>query len=79
MKKHQILIGFAAESECLLERAKEKRIRKNADIMIGNDLSNFFFHWWFYLDHIPGTCSKIAISIERRTCFHDSTYFGGTI
>ena len=41
MKKHQILIGFAAESECLLERAKEKRIRKNADIMIGNDLSNF--------------------------------------
>jgi phosphopantothenoylcysteine decarboxylase / phosphopantothenate---cysteine ligase len=41
MKKHQILIGFAAESVCLLERAKEKRIRKNADIMIGNDLSNF--------------------------------------
>jgi phosphopantothenoylcysteine decarboxylase/phosphopantothenate--cysteine ligase len=41
MKKHQMLIGFSAESECLLERTKEKRVQKNADIMIGNDLSNF--------------------------------------
>lgn len=38
-KKDQILIGFAAETENLLENAKKKRIRKNADYIIANDVS----------------------------------------
>lgn len=38
-KKDQILIGFAAETENLLENAKKKRIQKNADYIIANDVS----------------------------------------
>lgn len=38
-KKHQTLIGFAAESEQLLKYAKEKLKRKNADWIIANDIS----------------------------------------
>lgn len=40
-KTHQLLIGFAAESENLLENAREKMERKNLDAIIANDLSNF--------------------------------------
>jgi phosphopantothenoylcysteine decarboxylase / phosphopantothenate---cysteine ligase len=40
-KKQQFLIGFAAESEHVVERAQEKRKKKKTDVMIGNDLSNF--------------------------------------
>ena len=40
-KKKQILIGFAAESEDLIENALEKLERKNLDLIIANGLSNF--------------------------------------
>lgn len=40
-KVDQVLIGFAAESENHIEYARGKLIRKNADIIVANDLSNF--------------------------------------
>jgi phosphopantothenoylcysteine decarboxylase/phosphopantothenate--cysteine ligase len=42
-KKHQILIGFAAETERLLESAKSKLARKNLDLLVANDVSNGIF------------------------------------
>jgi phosphopantothenoylcysteine decarboxylase / phosphopantothenate---cysteine ligase len=38
-KKHQMLIGFAAETEKLMEHAAEKLTRKNLDMIIANDVS----------------------------------------
>lgn len=35
-KKHQILVGFALESENLVENAKEKLKRKNLDLIVAN-------------------------------------------
>ena len=37
-KPNQVLCGFCMETEHLLERAAEKRIRKNADLMVANNL-----------------------------------------
>ena len=39
-RAEQVLIGFAAESENLIENAKEKLIKKNLDVIVANDLSN---------------------------------------
>ncbi len=38
-KTHQLLIGFAAETNDVAHYAKEKLIRKNADYIIANDVS----------------------------------------
>lgn len=38
-KKHQILVGFAAETELVEEYAKGKLKKKNADLIIANDVS----------------------------------------
>lgn len=38
-KKHQVLIGFAAETENLLENARTKLMRKNLDLLVANDVS----------------------------------------
>lgn len=35
----QVLVGFAAETENLLENAKEKLVRKNLDLIVANDLT----------------------------------------
>lgn len=40
-KENQILIGFAAESENILQNAIDKLKRKNLDFIVANDLSNF--------------------------------------
>lgn len=37
-KDHQKLCGFCMETEQLLTRAEEKRVRKNADLMVANSL-----------------------------------------
>ncbi|MEN3002766.1 bifunctional phosphopantothenoylcysteine decarboxylase/phosphopantothenate--cysteine ligase CoaBC [Dehalobacterium formicoaceticum] len=37
-KKHQILVGFAAETESLLEYAQEKMIAKNLDLIVANNI-----------------------------------------
>jgi phosphopantothenoylcysteine decarboxylase/phosphopantothenate--cysteine ligase len=36
----RMTIGFAAESEHLLENAKEKRIKKDLDLLVANDISH---------------------------------------
>lgn len=38
-KKGQVLVGFAAETERLLEHAREKMARKNLDLLVANDVS----------------------------------------
>ncbi len=38
-KASQVLVGFAAETESLLERATEKLTSKGADLFVGNDVS----------------------------------------
>lgn len=39
-KKDQMIIGFAAETDDLIENAKKKLVKKNADYIIANDLKN---------------------------------------
>ena len=41
IKKDKILIGFAAESENLIENAKEKLQKKNLDMIVVNSVDNF--------------------------------------
>lgn len=38
-KAHQILVGFAAETENLLEYAQAKMLRKNVDLLVANDVT----------------------------------------
>jgi phosphopantothenoylcysteine decarboxylase/phosphopantothenate--cysteine ligase len=38
-KEHQLLVGFAAESENLIENAKDKLRRKHLDLIVANDIS----------------------------------------
>ncbi len=38
-KKHQLLIGFAAETQELLSHAQEKLIKKNLDMIVANDVT----------------------------------------
>lgn len=40
LKKKQILIGFAAESNDLLQNAKAKFLKKNLDYIVANDISS---------------------------------------
>ena len=35
----QILVAFAAETEHVIENARGKRVRKNADLIVANDVS----------------------------------------
>ncbi len=39
LKTHQLLVGFAAETQHLLLHAQEKLARKNLDIIVANDVS----------------------------------------
>lgn len=39
-KPNQIIVGFAAESENLIENAKKKILNKNLDFVVANDISN---------------------------------------
>ena len=38
-KRHQVLIGFAAETEELLANAQEKLVKKNLDLIVANDVT----------------------------------------
>lgn len=40
IKKSQILVGFAAESNDLIENAKGKLVRKNLDYIVANDITS---------------------------------------
>ncbi|MFD1705831.1 bifunctional phosphopantothenoylcysteine decarboxylase/phosphopantothenate--cysteine ligase CoaBC [Siminovitchia sediminis] len=39
IKKHQFLVGFAAETNDMETYAKDKLVRKNADMIVGNNVS----------------------------------------
>lgn len=39
-KKHQILVGFAAESNNVVENAKQKITKKNLDFIVANDITS---------------------------------------
>ena len=39
MKKNQILIGFAAETQNILEYARKKLVEKNLDFIVANDVT----------------------------------------
>jgi len=39
LKKHQILVGFAAETQELLAHAQDKLTRKNLDMIVANDIT----------------------------------------
>lgn len=39
LKKHQVLIGFAAETQELIAHAQEKLARKNLDMIVANDIT----------------------------------------
>lgn len=38
-KTHQILVGFAAETQNLLDNAREKIVKKNLDMIVANDVT----------------------------------------
>jgi phosphopantothenoylcysteine decarboxylase/phosphopantothenate--cysteine ligase len=42
-KKGQVLVGFAAETERLLESARKKLEGKNLDLLVANDVSKEVF------------------------------------
>jgi len=42
-KKHQILVGFAAETQQLLESARKKLTGKNLDLLVANNVSEGIF------------------------------------
>jgi phosphopantothenoylcysteine decarboxylase / phosphopantothenate---cysteine ligase len=42
-KDHQILIGFAAETQDLMINARQKMLRKNLDLIVANDVSSGVF------------------------------------
>jgi phosphopantothenoylcysteine decarboxylase / phosphopantothenate---cysteine ligase len=42
-RKNQVLVGFAAETEQLLNSAREKLARKNLDLIVANDVSKGVF------------------------------------
>ena len=39
-KEHQILVGFAAESNDVIENAKKKLVNKNLDLIVANDITS---------------------------------------
>lgn len=64
IKTNQFLVGFAAESENLLENAKSKLIKKNLDLIVANDASNFGkdTNKIFFIDK-----EKVVEEIEEKT------------
>ena len=39
-KSHQVLVGFAAETENIIENAKKKLVKKNLDMIVANNAHN---------------------------------------
>jgi phosphopantothenoylcysteine decarboxylase/phosphopantothenate--cysteine ligase len=64
-KKQQILVGFAAETENLLESAKGKMKRKNLDFIVANDVSSGVFGSDTSSVHILGRSGEHSV-IERQ-------------
>lgn len=54
------VVGFAAETERMLEHARDKRLAKGADVILANDVSNGVF------DHKDNALIAISADGERR-------------
>lgn len=76
-KEHQVLVGFAMETDDLIEKAKSKRTKKNADVILANSISEpgAGFHIdtnviHYIDDHhteiFSGPKKDIAVSIMKR-------------
>jgi phosphopantothenoylcysteine decarboxylase/phosphopantothenate--cysteine ligase len=65
-KKHQILIGFAAETERLLEYAREKLKRKNLDLVVANDVSQGVFGADSATVHLVGRSGE-AVTLNEQS------------
>lgn len=68
-KAHQVLVGFAAETEDLVERAREKLKRKNLDLIVANDASSGVFGSDTATVHILGPTGEsmvVADSSKQR-------------
>jgi phosphopantothenoylcysteine decarboxylase/phosphopantothenate--cysteine ligase len=65
-KKHQILVGFTAETEDLIARARGKMARKNLDLMVANDVSQGVFGADSSTVHILSPGGE-TVTIENRS------------
>jgi phosphopantothenoylcysteine decarboxylase / phosphopantothenate---cysteine ligase len=65
-KKRQILVGFAAETERILESARDKLVRKNLDLMVANDVSAGVFGSDTSTAHIL-TRDGASVTLEHQT------------
>jgi phosphopantothenoylcysteine decarboxylase / phosphopantothenate---cysteine ligase len=66
-KDHQILIGFAAETQDLMTNAREKMLRKNLDLIVANDVSSGVFGEDTATVHIlTGTGDVVTLNQESK-------------
>ena len=64
-KRHQILVGFSAETADLLVHAREKMLRKNVDLMVANNVSAGIFGSDTSTVYILGPAGEIE-TLENR-------------
>lgn len=65
-KKNQVLVGFTAETQDLLARAREKMVRKNLDMMVANDVSSGVFGADTATVHVLSSCGN-TVTIQNRS------------
>jgi phosphopantothenoylcysteine decarboxylase / phosphopantothenate---cysteine ligase len=65
-KKQQVLVGFAAETEDLLQNGRAKLLRKNLDLLVANDVSRDVFGSDDSAVHILSPTAD-PISLERQS------------
>jgi phosphopantothenoylcysteine decarboxylase/phosphopantothenate--cysteine ligase len=65
-KKNQILVGFAAETENLLDAARDKLNRKNLDFLVANDVSRGVFGSDSSTVHILGPTGE-TLTLENQS------------
>jgi phosphopantothenoylcysteine decarboxylase / phosphopantothenate---cysteine ligase len=64
-KQHQFLVGFTAETEDLLARAREKMARKRLDLIVANDAASGVFGGDAATVHVLAPTGEVS-TIERR-------------
>ncbi|HOQ39245.1 MAG TPA: bifunctional phosphopantothenoylcysteine decarboxylase/phosphopantothenate--cysteine ligase CoaBC [Fervidobacterium sp.] len=77
-KEHQFIVGFAAETENIIENAFEKMMRKNADLIVANDAQiamesdtnhvYLVFRNKSVLEELDGTKEEVAERMLGRIC-----------
>ena len=73
----QILVGFAAETENLLENARAKLKRKNLDLIVANDVSApgaGFAHDTNAVTILFGTGDELAIPLDTKRVIADAIF-----